>query len=188
MIKYFFTNPLRIALIFLLTVPLFSCATDDGDDPVSTTAASAATVVLSAESTSTTMVDVTFDRDINSASIIDASVQFIINNGLTVSGASVTGPVVTLTTNAQSAGASYTVTAHFTVQDTNGDPIDDNSNAAVFSGFNALTYVVSAGAVDANTVEVLFSRDLNAGSIFSNGSQFTIDNRSEEHTSELQSH
>jgi len=176
MIKKLFTNPLRAALIILLTASLFSCANDDGDDPVSTIAASAATVVLSAESTSTTVVDVTFDRDINAASIIDPAAQFSISNGLIVSGASAAGPVVTLTTNAQAGGAGYTVTAHFTIQDVNGDPIDNSGNSAIFSGFNALTYAVSAGSIDANTVEVLFSRGLDAGSILANGSQFTISN------------
>lgn len=161
------------ALIFMAT--LLSCASDDGNDS-QTLNVTTATVVLSAESTTTTMVDVTFDRDINAASIIDPATQFSISNGLTVSGANVTGPVVTLTTNAQAGGAGYTVTAHFTIQDTNGDPIDDSSNSAIFSGFNALTYVVSAGSIDANTVEVLFSRGLDPGSILANGSQFTISN------------
>lgn len=175
MIKNIFTNLTKIGFILLLAVALLSCATDDENDPALPDA-SAATIVLSAESISTTTIDVTFDRDINAASIIDASVQFTINNGLTVSSTTVNGPVVTLTTNTQTVGVSYTVTAHFTIQDTNGDPINETNNAAVFSGFNALTYAVSAGAVDANTVDVLFSRGLNAGSILANGSQFIIDN------------
>lgn len=163
----------RFAVIAVAGLLVASCGGDDSDDPV---AGEPAASVTAAASTSSTTVDVTFDRNINSASIVSAASQFSISNGLTVSAAMVSGSTVTLTTGTQSTGVNYTVSAHFTIQDVNGEPIDQINNSAVFTGFTALTYVDSAGATDANTIQVFFSRPLNAASIIPGGTQFTINN------------
>ncbi|MEM9191819.1 MAG: hypothetical protein AAGF12_21790 [Myxococcota bacterium] len=73
-------------------------------------------------------VVITFNRDVGAV----APARFMIG-GLTVSAASASGSEVTLTTSAQTPGASYSVTADAMLLDTLGTPV--TSDAAAFTGY-----------------------------------------------------
>lgn len=92
-----------------------------------------APVVMGAIATSPTSVQVTFSRNIQPTSVLPGGEQFSINNGLTVSGATVSGRVVTLTTSAQ-AMMMYTVTVTGAITDLQGTGIG-TPNSAMFGGF-----------------------------------------------------
>jgi hypothetical protein len=85
----------------------------------------------SATADSATRVKVTFNRALNSASVLPA--RFIIA-GLTVSSASSVGAIVTLTTSAQTSGASYAVGASPLVVDIYSSPAA--SEGITFTGSN----------------------------------------------------
>jgi hypothetical protein len=85
--------------------------------------------VTSASATSATTVDVTFDAAPNSTSAVVATNYAI--SGLTISGASLTGNVVTLTTSAQTA-TSLTVTVSNVTRASDGEPLA--TNTANFTG------------------------------------------------------
>jgi len=93
-----------------------------------------APVVSGASATADDTVVVTFDNDLDPASVMASGAQFTIA-GLTVSAASVSGNQVTLTTSAQTAGTSYTVTVAATVTDELGTGVDATMNSATFTGF-----------------------------------------------------
>lgn len=90
--------------------------------------------VAGAEAAASTTVQVRFDRLMLAASVSANGSQFTIP-GLTVTAASVSGKVVTLTTSAQTNGNSYTVTVSGTVTDTRGTGLNPAANSAIFSGF-----------------------------------------------------
>ena len=90
--------------------------------------------VAGAEASSSTSVQVHFDRLIEAGSVSANGSQFTIP-GLTVSAASVSGKTVTLTTSAQTNGNSYTVTVVGTVTDTRGTALNPAARSATFSGF-----------------------------------------------------
>ena len=96
--------------------------------------------VVSAVALSATTVSVTFDRNIDPATVMAGGAQFVItgSGGLAVSAAVASGArTVTLTTATQTMAASYTVTVASTVHDTIGTGIDPAANAATFTGFGA---------------------------------------------------
>ena len=100
--------------------------------------------VMMAAATSATTVTVTFTRPIDMTSVQANGSQFTIvddatptPNELAISAASVSGMVVTLTTDPQLAGEMYTVTVENTVTDTNGTPLGAPLSAA-FLGFSAV--------------------------------------------------
>lgn len=107
-----------------------------------------APTVVNAVATDLTHVNVTFDRHINPASVLGDGSQFAIDNGLTVSAATVSGKVVTLTTSTQTGNASYTVTVAATVLDALGAGVS-TPNTANFSGF-IIPAVVRINEVNAN--------------------------------------
>jgi hypothetical protein len=90
--------------------------------------------VASAVATSLTSVTVTFSRHIDAATVLPDGSQFTADNGLTFSSAAVNGDTVTLTSNAQTAGTTYTVTVANTVQDIFGGSVS-NPDSAMFTGF-----------------------------------------------------
>ena len=90
--------------------------------------------VSGATATAATIVAVTFDAQINSATVQANGAQFAIG-GLAVSAASANGNTVTLTTTSQSPGAAYTVTVANSVQDVDGLGVDPAHNSANFTGF-----------------------------------------------------
>jgi hypothetical protein len=90
--------------------------------------------VVSAVANSPTSATVTFDRDIDTTSVAADGSQFTATNGLTFSGAVVSGSTVTLTSSAQSVGTTYTVTVAGTVHDTLGTGVGA-TNSAMFDGF-----------------------------------------------------
>jgi len=90
--------------------------------------------VVSAVATDCCTVAVTFNRDIDPASVLVDGSQFTFDLGLVSYGATVSGNVVTVSElPAQSIGGIYTITVESTVLDTNGLPVDPNANTATFS-------------------------------------------------------
>ena len=99
-------------------------------------------MVTGAIAISDTELVLTFDRPVDPASITNATMQFTVDNGLTVSAAAVAGNEVTLTTSTQAGGTAYTVTVANTVLDDLGSAVDPNGNTAAFTGFIALATLV----------------------------------------------
>lgn len=93
-----------------------------------------APTVSAATAPTATTVTVTFSRTLDVASVLADGSQFTIDNGLTVSAASASGNVVTLTTSAQTPGTMYTVTVANTVEDTIGTALGTPATA-MFTGF-----------------------------------------------------
>jgi hypothetical protein len=84
---------------------------------------------------SATTVVLTFDRNIDPASVTDAATQFTFNNGLTATAAQVNGKTVTVTTSPQNSTTTYTVTVAGTVKDTVGGAVAAPTNPVTFKGF-----------------------------------------------------
>ena len=90
--------------------------------------------VVSAVATATTTVVVTFDRDIDAASVNAA--DFTFDQGLSATGAVASGKTVTVTTTTQAPGLTYTVTVAG-LTDVLGAPVGTPDNAQ-FSSFTAV--------------------------------------------------
>lgn len=93
-----------------------------------------APIPMAAVALSPTSVRVTFSRNIAVGSVLTNGSQFMIDNGLTVTMASVSGRDVTLTTSAQAGNTMYTVTVANTVTDTHGTALGA-PNTTIFTGF-----------------------------------------------------
>ena len=93
-----------------------------------------APTVVSAIDISATSARITFSRNIAPASVMADGSQFTFDNGLTATAATVSGRTVTVTTNAQAIGTTYTVTVATTVTDLQGTALV-TPNTATFSGF-----------------------------------------------------
>ncbi len=92
-----------------------------------------------ATATSTTSVVVTFDRDINAASLVASGSQFTFDGGLTATAAALTASAqVTVTTSAQTQNTSYNVTVDSSLTDVLGKGIATNANDAAFTSFNTV--------------------------------------------------
>lgn len=94
-----------------------------------------APTVVGAVATSPTEVRVSFDRQIDPASITDAATQITFTGGLTASAASVSGRDVIVTTSAQVGGMAYDVTVANSVTDFVGSGVDTGANTASFFGY-----------------------------------------------------
>ncbi len=101
-----------------------------------------------ARATSATTVVATFDRNLDPTTV-DAGVFGITGPAaLTVQAATFTSPFrLTLTTDSQTVGASYTLTVAPGVTDVRGTALDPAASTATFSGFDPAT--LDAGQVDA---------------------------------------
>lgn len=91
--------------------------------------------VLDITSTSTTSIDVVFNRAIDAKSIISPSTQFI-SKGLSIISATVNNNIVTLTTASQVTDQGYNLTVDNSVKDILGNGIDILANSYVFTGYN----------------------------------------------------
>lgn len=100
---------------------------------VTLTGCAAPTVVSAVDLTGTT-VRITFSRNVAAASVNANGSQFTFDNGLTATAATVSGRTVTVTTNAQAIGTTYTVTVANTVTDLQGTALA-TPNTATFLGF-----------------------------------------------------
>lgn len=100
---------------------------------VEMTSCPAPTVVSAAASTGNSVV-VTFSRTIEPSSVQSNGSQFVFDNGLTATHASVSGSQVTVTTTLQTAAVSYTVTAENTITDLLGTGLQAPLSA-LFHGF-----------------------------------------------------
>ena len=98
-----------------------------------------APLVVSARALSATSISVTFDREIDAASVLGNGSQFTFSGGLSATSASVNGTIATVGTSAQASGTQYTVTVANTVLDLNGRGISSAQNSASFDGFAAVT-------------------------------------------------
>jgi hypothetical protein len=94
--------------------------------------------VTTAAATSATQVTVTFDRSIDPASVASNGSQFTFDNGLTASAATVSGKTVVLTTSAQAAGTTYTVTVATSVKDLLGSGVNPANTTTTFAGYEVL--------------------------------------------------
>ncbi|MGM0558666.1 MAG: Ig-like domain-containing protein, partial [Myxococcota bacterium] len=103
-----------------------------------------APTVTEAVATSATEVEVTFNRALDDTTV--AETEFTIEDdggaGLNVTGATVSDNVVTLTTDAQTEGTSYTVTVSDNVLDVFGSAVDQAANTADFLGYAPAATVV----------------------------------------------
>ncbi|HVK89676.1 MAG TPA: lamin tail domain-containing protein [Kofleriaceae bacterium] len=108
-----------------------------------------APTVSAAAAPAATTVTVTFSRALDTASVLADGTQFTIDNGLTVSAASASGNLVTLTTSAQTPGTTYTVSVANTVEDTFGTALGAPATA-MFTGFMP---VVAANHLVLNEVD-----------------------------------
>ncbi len=95
--------------------------------------------VKSALATSDNSVVVTFDRDVNGATLSSDGSQFTFDQGLTSSAATLSATnQVTVATSTQAQNATYEVTVASTLQDVLGKGIDSNANSASFSSFSSV--------------------------------------------------
>jgi hypothetical protein len=93
--------------------------------------------VVSAISTTSTVVKVVFDRSLSAASLLADGSQFAVSGGLAVSSAALTAPKeVTLTTTMQVPTSPYTVTVATTLTDLAGKGIDAAASNANFTGYD----------------------------------------------------
>ncbi|WP_224369117.1 Ig-like domain-containing protein [Hyalangium versicolor] len=116
--------------------------------------------LLTAVPSSLTQVVLNFDRYIDPASVSSSGAQFTFTNGLTATQAQVNGKQITLTTSAQTAGASYTVTVANSVKDLLGTPVSGTANTATFKGYRVtasllITEVLPNGSSSTDLVELL---------------------------------
>ena len=96
-----------------------------------------APVVTEAVATSPTEVKLTLSRHLNPITVSANGADFTFDNGLTASGAVVSGKTITLTTSPQTIGTTYTI-AIANVTDLQGTPI---SGGATFVGFTSIAKV-----------------------------------------------
>jgi hypothetical protein len=95
--------------------------------------------VQSAVATSDTSVVVTFDRDIDGATLALGGGQFAFDNGLTASAASVAASnQIAVTTASQGMNKTYDVTVDASLKDTLGKGVDGAANTAKFTSFNSV--------------------------------------------------
>lgn len=98
--------------------------------------------LASATASSATEVILAFDKAVDPASITNATTQFTVSGGLTVSAAAVVGNTIKLTTSDQTAGTSYVVTIAQTVTDVADRPVVASAQAATFTGFAGLVKLI----------------------------------------------
>ncbi|AKF10235.1 hypothetical protein DB32_007384 [Sandaracinus amylolyticus] len=134
-----------------ITIDAVAATTPTGTQPVLVTTADGTSpsfdvtvleplaVVMAAGPTATSVV-VTFSREVDAASVDAASFTI---DGLTVSAASASGAMVTLTTSAQTPDADYTVEVAADVTDTFGNGLT-GENEADFTGFAPTVPVISS--------------------------------------------
>ena len=95
--------------------------------------------VKTASASSVTSIVVTFDRDIDGASLASNGSQFTFDNGLTASAAQLTSSAqITVTTASQTQNTTYHVTVDSSLTDVLGKGIDTNANQATFTSFNTV--------------------------------------------------
>lgn len=92
--------------------------------------------IQAAQAADATTVVVSFDRDIDSASVAQNGSDFSISPALDVTAASVNGRVVTLTTASQTAGESYTLTVGDGIRDDLGSSLENS--VVAFEGYTQL--------------------------------------------------
>ncbi|UJR86351.1 Ig-like domain-containing protein [Sandaracinus amylolyticus] len=133
-----------------ITIDAVAATTPTGTQPVLVTTADGTSpafdvtvleplAVVSAAGPTATSVVVTFSREVDAASVTAA--RFTIA-GLTVSAASASGVMVTLTTSAQTPEADYTVAVAADVTDTFGNALTGTDEAA-FVGFEPTVPVIT---------------------------------------------
>jgi endonuclease G len=89
--------------------------------------------ITGAAAISSSAIRLTFSRHIAPGSVLANGSQFTADHGLAITGATVSGRTVTLTTSAQSAATAYGVTIAATVKDLQGSSLDGNTTS--FTGF-----------------------------------------------------
>jgi hypothetical protein len=126
-----------------------------------TVASCPAPTLVSIAAPSPTTVQLTFSRRIDPASVTDADAptQFTFDNGLTTTAATVNGTLVVLTTSAQTAGTTYTVTVANTVKDKRGSSVA-TPNTATFTSLRPIAVwggrllLSGTGFTDATSVKI----------------------------------
>jgi len=125
-----------------------------------------APTVVSAVALSPTSVRLTFSRHILASSVAANGSQFTVNNGLNISGASVSGRTVILTTSAQTPLTDYTVTAANTVTDLQGSALSSPTTAD-FEGHvtRAVLRINELNANIASSCDLIELRVISAGTV-----------------------
>ncbi|HEY2743112.1 MAG TPA: hypothetical protein VGL86_00755 [Polyangia bacterium] len=98
--------------------------------------------VASAVGTTATTVRVKLTRNIKPSTFMSDGSQFMIDGGLTVTGATLSGRFVTLTTSVQTPLSTYTVTAATTLHDLLDVPLDAAHTTATFGGYTTPAQLV----------------------------------------------
>ncbi|MBA3391431.1 MAG: Ig-like domain-containing protein [Deltaproteobacteria bacterium] len=128
-----------------------------------------APTVVSAIALTPTQVRITFSRNILAGSVMADGSQLTFDNGLTVNSAVapiVTGRTVIVTTSAQTAGTTYTVTVANTVTDLQGTGIAA-PGTATFAGFTvpAVVRINEVNANIANGCDLIELRVIESGTL-----------------------
>ena len=164
------TNLLDTCVVDVVGTPLWrlfdTAQVHIGDPGDIETAACPAPLVEDALASSSMELRIAFDREIDPASIVDPATQFVIEQGLTVSGASVDGRSVTLATGLQTEDEIYTVTVADTITDIFGAGVDPLNNSLSFRGFvKRATLRVNEVYADDHECDLIELRVVSSGSL-----------------------
>ncbi|MDP1823101.1 MAG: lamin tail domain-containing protein [Archangium sp.] len=138
-----------------------------------------APTLVSAVATSSTAVRATFSRPMNPTSVTTSTMTI---GGLNVTGATqLSAASWSLTTDAQTGGTPYTLTAATSVADTRGTPISTSARTAMFNGFQQPVGGLVINEVDYDNVgtdsnEFVELRNTGAGALDTTGMTVVIVN------------
>lgn len=123
--------------------------------------------VNQATASSPTTVIVSFERDLDPASVLPDASQFTFSGGLAAVAAVANGNAVTVTTSSQSPGASYSVSVASSVTDVWGAAVSAAANQAAFAGWitPAVVRINELNATLANGCDLVELRVIAGGSL-----------------------
>jgi hypothetical protein len=121
--------------------------------------------IVSAVATSATQVVVTLGRNVDAASLTNATTQWTLNNGASVSAATADGNVVTLTTSSLVANQNYTLTIASSVLDVRGLAFTPNTIQFMGPGATAVLSINEFNANISNGCDQIELRVLEGGSL-----------------------
>jgi hypothetical protein len=136
--------------------------------------------VLSASPTSTTKVRVVFNEPMRNDASLTTAANYTFNNGLAAQSAlRVDSTTIDITTNAIVGGTLYTLTVSTAgggPKDLAGNTVAAGSNTAQFTGIGQNPQVQSASAIDSNTVDIVFSEEMQNNAALIDLNKYTFNN------------